>query len=230
MRHLLLAAAVLCVVSPVSPTLAAISAFWVPVASGNGTVGVQYPSAATNQDPTLLTMQTWDLRVNTDGNWARADLRATLPVGNFFYRVGQAISMPNPDTFPFNPRSEWFTYIRAISEDTKSNNLQIIGGFPPGANNPSNGNATSAVPGTLSVSWGDVMNDPPSPPDGYQIARLTFPLGMIPDILTVDQSTDFSKTSQVTPDSTTAIPEIPEPATLAFVTLVSLLARRSRSA
>src|SRR5688500_17897736 len=39
-------------------------------------------------------MQTWDLRVHTDGNWASARLRAVLPSGTFYRATSTGISMP----------------------------------------------------------------------------------------------------------------------------------------
>ena len=64
-----------------------ITAFWVPVASGDGSVGSMYPPAAVTApggDPALLGMQTWILKVATDGEWDSAGLRAVLPSGTFY--------------------------------------------------------------------------------------------------------------------------------------------------
>ena len=40
---------------------------------------VQISAAAIANDPVLANMQSWDLRVTTDGNWASAGLRLTRP-------------------------------------------------------------------------------------------------------------------------------------------------------
>lgn len=226
MRHLLLLAGLagLCTVSAAS---AGITAFWVPVASGDGSVGSMYPAAATKADPVLLGMQTWDLRATTDGNWSEAGLRAVLPSGTFYRRTSTGITKPEIITLD---RAFW-TYVTVPSYHHFSddhNPLNVLGGFPVGqpvSNGTSNG---LNIPGTFSCHWGDLTNDPPSPPERYQIARLTFPLGVVPDILTVDQNPSFSYTSQVVPNATTAIPEILEPTTLALVCCVSLLGFRAR--
>ncbi len=218
-----------------TPAFAAITAFWVPVASGDGSVGATYPAPAVTApagDPLLLGMQTWDLRVTTDGNWANAGLRATLPDGSLFYRRNSngtsdnGLFKPDSSGFPNNPNREFWSYLTAPVDDPEPFNIIISGGFPPGTNPPSNGNATSPVPGTFSASWNDLIFDPPSPPGGWQITRLTFPLGVRPDILTIDQNPDFSRTSQTNPDSTTAIPEIPEPRSLGLLVSAGLLALR----
>ncbi len=181
-----------------------------------------YPPAATGADPVLLSMQTWDLRVHSDGNWASAGLRAILQAGAFYRGTSSTITVP----VTTEPQREFWTYVTVPDPGGNGNNINILGGFPEGQ--PlSNGTGNGAnVPGTFSCQWGDLATDPPSPPVGYQIARLTFPLYVIPDVLTVDQDPNFSRTSQVTPDSTTAIPEIPEPAALGFISAAALLLMR----
>jgi hypothetical protein len=41
--------------------------------------------AAIAEDPTLAGMQSWDLKVTANGNWASAGLRAVLPDALTFY-------------------------------------------------------------------------------------------------------------------------------------------------
>ncbi len=204
---------------------AAITAFWQPIGSGNGSVGSMYPAAALTADPALANMQTWDLKVNTDGNWSSAGMRAVLPVGNTFYR-STSTGITKPEIITAN--REFWTYGAAPSDTGETNFINVLGGFPEG-DPVSNGTANGTnIPGVFSLSWGDLVNDPPSPPGGYQIARLTFPLGMLFDVS--NSGPNPSNTSQVNPDSTVTIPDIPEPATLGLLAGLGLVALRRRSA
>jgi hypothetical protein len=217
---------------------AAITAFWVPVASGDGSVGTTYPSrafTAPDGDPLLMGMQTWDLFVITDGDWASAGLRATLPVGSSFYRRypdgsgDTGFIRPLPNFYPIFPNLEFWSYIR-VPHDAGGPPFELAGGFPSPSQQPSNGSPASVSPGTFHVSWHDVISTPPSPPGGYQIARLTFPLGTVADVLTIDQSPTFSHTSQRLPELTAAIPDIPEPFTAPLLySAAILICRRHQS-
>jgi hypothetical protein len=99
----------------------------------------------------------------------------------------------------------------------------IFGGFPLSEPFSLGGSLVSAT-------WGDLVNDAPGT---YQIARLTFPLGVIPNVINIadvgPNPTLFSNTSQVTPDATVEIPDIPEPTTLPLVAAAGLLALRRRT-
>ena len=210
-----------------STSAAAITAFWVPVASGDGSVGSTYPAAATSGefgDPALLGMQTWDLRVTTTGDWSEAGLRAVLPSGTFYRGTNTGIIKPEVTV----PPREFWTYVTEPRDDVQFH-LIVVGGFPEGQP-VSNGTANGAnIAGTFSCQWLNLTNEPPSPPNGYQIARLTFPLGVTPDVLTSDQNpANFSRVLQTGPISTAAIPEMPEPNSLGLVCLVSWVLRRGR--
>jgi hypothetical protein len=199
---------------------AAITASWAPVASGDGSVGSMYPPAALappGGDPLLLGMQTWDLRVTTDGNWQFGGLRAALPNGEFYNHPLGSHTRPSPALVSAFPALQFDTYVTAPGDGVPGAGApSIFGGFPATEPFSMSGNV-------LSVSWGNTDIDSPG---SFPIARLTFPLGVIPDILTIDQNPDFSRTSQVMPDSTTAIPEIPEPAALYLVAAAGLFAMR----
>ncbi len=187
-------------------------------------MGSMYPGPALTADPALANMQTWDLRVTTDGNWASAGMRAVLPAGNTFYR-STSTGITKPEIITAN--REFWTYGAAPSDTGEVNFINVLGGFPEG--DPlSNGTANGTnIPGVFSLAWGDLVTDLPG---NYQIARLTFPLGVLFDVLTADQSPNFSKTSQVNPDSTVPIPDIPEPTSLSLLAVAGLLALRRRSA
>ncbi len=215
-----------------SPAHAAITAFWVPVASGDGSVGTLYPTAATGGefgDPVLLGMQTWDLRVITTGDWSEAGMRAELPSGSFYRGSNAGVTKP-VTALPGQARDFW-TYVSIPSDASPDpSNIIVPGGFPQGepvSNGTSNGDN---IPGVFSCRWMDLHVDLPSPVIGYQIGRLTFPLGVIPDVLTVDQNPSFSYTSQWLPNGTTAIPEIPEISTNCLLTgsLLFWLLRRGQ--
>jgi hypothetical protein len=198
---------------------AAITAFWVPVASGDGSVGSMYPAAAITDDPALLGMQTWDLQVSLDGNWTSAGMRATLANGTFYNHPQGGPVRPLIVSTLVYPALQFDTFVTAPTDvGVGAGSPMILGGFP-------SGEPLSIGGSVISVSWADVF---PEAPGSYPIARLTFPLGTIPDILTIDQNPEFSRTSQVMPDSTTAIPEIPEPTTLHFIGLLVALALSKR--
>ena len=199
---------------------AALTAAWVPVTISQ---------AAITADPTLATMQSWSLRsTNTDGHWASAGMRATLPAGGVFYQTpatrGGGDSHPNPAFFAVFPEVEFDTYISSARNQAGANAPAVLGAYPENDPPQSFGGATDAVPGRFSVSWGDPQATSGPVPGTYEIARLTFPQGMIPTILATSQS------SQVAPDQTINIPPIPEPASLGLLAAAGLLAIRRRSA
>ncbi len=199
-----------------SPALAQITAFWqqVPIT----------PQATAN-DPQLASMQCWDLMTTTSGDWHLAGMRAALPAGSLFYRH-QMGAFRKPPPVPGSPALAFTTYVSSPHEDGANNNTLLLGGW---LNEPmSLGDATSPNPGTFSISWGDQFVDLSGT---YQIARLTFPKGLLPDI---DNSsppvTNISFTAQVSPDFTTEIPDIPEPACLWIATLAVLRVPFTRQA
>jgi hypothetical protein len=177
-----------------------------------------YSAAVLSNDPQLQTMQTWDLRVTTSGNWASAGVRLTLPTGHFFYRNSVAgATKPNSAFFAIVPALEFTSYVTAPSDNGITGAPSILGFFPEAPGPGSIGDPTSALPGVFSISWGDIVNDPPG---NYQIMRFTFPLGVLPEIH------PGSNTSQVSPDSTAFL--IPEPAAMAGLVFAGTLLLRKR--
>jgi hypothetical protein len=117
--------------------------------------------------------------------------------------------------FPIFPALEYSTYVSAVADNGTNNATIVLGGFPEGQP-ASLGDAGSAIPGTLSFSYGDLMT---TAPGTYAIARFTFPQGLIPTMY------PFSQISTVNPD-VTILPWIPEPNSLCVVALAGLLALR----
>jgi hypothetical protein len=216
MRYLAASAAVLGLAA--STASAAITATWV-----RNTIT---PAAITN-DPLLANMQSWSLNVTTDGNWASAGLEAILPAGSTFYNPALGgNTRPNPAIVAAFPSIEFDTYVSAPA-DTGSGGAPAILGFFPEAPGTGDFGGTS---GRFSVSWGDLVEDAPGT---YQIARLTFPLGVIPNVRNLDpdpNQVNPSRTSQVNPASDVVIPDIPEPASLGLVAAAGLLGLRRRRA
>jgi hypothetical protein len=168
------------------------------------------PEAIAN-DPALANMQSWDLLSTTTGNWQTAGLKAALPAGSFFYRhpLG-GFKKPSPKAIAGNPALAFTPYVNTPNDDGLNNaNTLILGGFEEPL--PSIGDVTALLPGVFSVSWGDLVVDPPGT---YQIARLTFPQGMLPNI---EGNSPRPATSQVNPDGSTFIPNIPEPAGMSLL-------------
>ena len=217
MRYLAASAAVLGLAA--TSASAAITATWVPIAGQAG--GTPYPAAAFTNDPNLANQETWDLRVTTDGNWASAGMRAVLSSGQFYNHALGGNTRPNPAFFPIAPALEFDTYATAPGDTGASGAPSILGGFPEG-------DPVSMSGPVISVSWGDLVNDPPG---NYAIFRMTFPRGNLPNVININdvgQTGNFSRTSQVNPDSTAQIPDIPEPTTLGLVAAAGLLALRRR--
>lgn len=160
-------------------------------------------------------MQTWDLTITTDGDWASAGLRATMPPGLFFWQHflgGTTGPQYGPALFP---ALEFDTF--AADPAWYSGAPAVLGGFPENQPPPSDGGPSSAVPGVFSMSWGNLATDAPGT---YRVARLTFPQGVLPTIH------PLSNTSSVNPDSNTIIPQIPEPVTIGIVTAMLMLTHR----
>lgn len=219
MRYLMIECAlVLALATPGAS--AALTAFFVPVASGNGTVGAPYSAAVLRDEPVLRNFQTWDLRVSyTDGDWASAGLRMTLPDGFFFYKhLFGGFIKPNPLIIDAFPALHFTTYVTAPSGTGAGGAPVVLGGFPE-SEPVSIGDSSALLPGIFSLSWGDLVNDPPGI---YTISRVTFPLGMIPSIH------PLSNTSQVNPNSTAPIGNIPEPSCLLATAIVGLMLAKRR--
>ena len=189
-------------------------------------------------DGQLANMQSWSLQVtNTDGHWASAGLRAQLPAGNAFYNTpparGGGDTHPNPAFFPVFPELEFDTYVSSARNQLGANAPAILGAFPENDPPQSFGGPTDAIPGRFSVAWGDPQATSGPGPGTYEVVRLTFPSSVNPgdivvNINNVGQGGNWSRTSQVTPDATIEIPDIPEPASLGLVAAAGLLAIRRR--
>jgi hypothetical protein len=181
-------------------------------------------AAAIAADPALANMQSWSLRVtNTDGHWASAGVRMTLPAGNFFYQVpatrGGGDTHPNPAFFAVFPEVEFDTYVSSARNQAGQNAPAILGAFPEGDPPQSFGGATDPVPGRFSVSWGDPQATSGPGPGTYEILRFTFPNWLFPNV-------DLrSQTSQVAPDQTILI-IVPEPTALGLVAAAAMLVLR----
>lgn len=204
---------------------AALTAFW-----QKNTIT---PAAITN-DSTLANMQSWSLRItNTDGFWASAGVRATLPAGNTFYRnLNAGDFRPSIAQQTANPALTFTTYVTSPRQSPNSATTgapAVLGGYPEGL--PlSFGGPFDDIPGLFSVSYGDPSATAGPAPGNYEIARLTFPLGVIPFISNGTGGFAASQASQVVPDQTVTVPQIPEPGSLALVAAAGLLAIRRRTA
>ena len=137
--------------------------------------------------------------------------RTILPGSNRFYKNapgGQ--TRPSPAFFPLFPR--WSSRRTSPRRATPARACAplVLGGFPEGS--PiSLGDASAPLPGTFSMSWGDLVNDAPGT---YEIARLTFPQGVVPNVINIldtGPTGNYSNTSQVNPASTVEIPTSPSP-------------------
>ncbi len=198
------------------PAHAVITAFW-----QRTTIT---PQAIAN-DPQLAGMQCWDLVVTTTGNWLAAGMHADLPQGRTFYKhpLG-GFTEPDPALFVSSPALEFTTYATSPSDNGTNHSTIILGGHPQGSP-PSLGDPSSPIPGRFGLAWGNLLTDPPGT---HQIARLTFPIGVIADVIQFGP-TEPSATSQSNPDSTTIIPDIPEPGILVLLASLGFLTIRIRS-
>jgi hypothetical protein len=188
--------------------------------------------AAITADATLANMQSWSLNVTyTDGDWASAGLRATLPAGNTFYNPALGGSTkPAGALIAAFPNLAFDTYVTGPADPGGGapGAPSVLGGFP---NDPASfGGSGDAIPGTVSASWGDLTS---SAPGTYEIARLTFPSSVAPSAVVVEAD---SFTSQVNPDGIFNIPGLtggggttPEPATLGLLAIGGLLGLRRRA-
>jgi len=180
------------------------------------------PAAIAN-DPVLAGMQSWSLMTSYDvGKWSSAGVRATLPAGNFFYQHPQGSNVaPNSTALAMFPGVEFDTYVN----DPTGNTTTVLGGHPA-TPTASFGGSGDLIPGTFSVSWH-------GPPGGatqlgtFEIARLTFPLGVVPNVLQGPPSDSQSASFTVNPLQEAFVGQIPEPATIGLVALgAAPLARR----
>jgi hypothetical protein len=203
-----------------TPAVAQITAFWQQV-----TISPQ----AIADDAALANMQCWDLMTTTTGDWASAAMRASLPLGLTFYKhpLG-GLTRPDPAIFSSSPALEFTTYASSPS-DNGTNNTTFVAGGHPQSQPASIGDATAPTPGIFSMVWADFVVDLPGT---YQIARITFLQGAIVDVLnnTPTPVADPSLTAQVSPDSTTIIPDIPEPRAIGLLSAAVLLAIGTRPA
>jgi len=189
------------------------------------TTFVQIPisAAAKAADPTgfLNTATCWSLRAtNTEGHWVSAGLRMTLPAGSTFYNTspgrGGGDTRPNAALFPLFPDLEFDTYVSSPRNQVGSNAPAILGPFPENQPPQSFGGASDPIPGTFSVSWGDTDVTTGPGPGTWEIVRFTFPLGVVPTIY------PLSETSQVLPDRTVRIgATIPEPGAAGVLIVVA---------
>ena len=194
---------------------------------------VQIPisAAAIAADPSgfLNTARCFSLQVtNTDGHWASAGVRLTLPAGHVFYhtpasRLGGDFH-PNPAFFPLFPDLEYDTYVSSPRNQSGVNAPAVLGPFPENDPPQSFGGASDPVPGRFSVAWGDPSATTGPGPGTYEIARFVFHQSVLPEIH------PLSQTSQVSPDMTILI--VPEPAAagLLFASAAGILRRRGRCA
>ena len=173
---------------------AGISAFWFPVASGDGSLGATYPSAAVtgpNGDPQLLGMQTWDLPSSPT---------ATGPSPACAHAAEQPLLQPRPrwqrEPEPRAHRSVARARVRHVHHRAERRRFREVpcpsSAASPRANRSAWRAARSPFAGATSSTTRRVCT---------QIARLTYPLGTAPAFH------PQSFTSQVMPDSTVTAPE-----------------------
>ena len=182
--------------------------------------------AAIAADPALANMQSWSLMAtNTDGHWASAGVRLTLPAGYVFYQVPETRfggnTRPSAGLLGLFPDLEFDTYVSSARNQFGLNPPAILGPYPENDPPLSFGGATDPVPGRFSVSWGDPQAASGPGPGTYEILRITFPQS-------VNTPVGFVLTSQVAPDQTIGF-EVPwpEPAAMSvfFVVLAVATAR-----
>lgn len=145
-----------------------------------------------------------------------------LPEGSFFYKHALGgFRKPSPAAIAAAPALAFTPYVNTPNDNGLNNgNTFLLGGFED--EEMSIGDVTAPQPGVFSVLWGDVFVDRPGT---YQIVRLTFPQGMLPNIVNNDPR---PLTTQYNPYSFTFISDIPEPAALGLVGAACLLGIRRR--
>ncbi len=191
-------------------------------------VSVPISAAAIASDPTLVTQQTWSLRVTLDeGMWHVGSMRVSLPAGNVFYQhpLGNE-TRPSDAVVAVFPSLGHDTYVTSPREQTSGVAPHLVGAHPNGVGPPSLGGPLDPTPGVFSVSW--VMFNPslgPGPGD-YEIARLTFPASATATVLTSGQFPSY--TESFAPVQVVPIPPIPEPHAGAIVACAALMLRRGR--
>ncbi len=162
---------------------------------------VPISAQAIASDPLLASMQSWDLIVNVNdiGDWGSAGLRVDLASGLFYQpQTFNGNTRPTQSVINANPNVAYDTYVTGPEDNGTTGQPVILGGHP--ADPASFGGANDPLPGTFSVSWGDLFT---SAPGTYQIARLTFPQGI--QTLTLEGSF----VSQTEPFEAADIPAIP---------------------
>ena len=201
------------------PAHAVHTAFWVPR---------PISAAAVADDPALTSMQSFSLMVNYDvGRWASAGVRATLPAGNHFYQHPQGgDTVPNPTLVELFPGLAFDTYVTAPDQVF----TVVLGGYPASPPPASFGGPNDPIPGTFSVSWGRSMGGTPIT-GTFEIARLTFPIGVFPHIQQGPPETSQSISYTVVPDQKAFVGQVPEPAGAAALALCAAVAtlRRRRT-
>jgi hypothetical protein len=208
----MLVAAVLTALGLTSRAAAQITAFW-----QRATI----TPAAIAEVPALANMQSWDLLATTSGNWLSARMAARLPAGVTFYKhpLG-GLTRPDPSMFNSSPALQFTTYASAANDTGTNHTTLVLGSFLFNADPASIGDATSPLPGVFDMMWG---NSPPTAPPGtYQIARLTFPQGVLPEVI------GLSATTQLNPEADALIPQIPEPNLVSLLGAIALVLLRRR--
>jgi hypothetical protein len=173
-------------------------------------------------DPMLAGMQSWSVMAATDdGLWLSAGLRATLAPDVHFYRnLNGGSFRPSVAQQAAHPALAFHTY---VTIPVQLGGLPVIlGGYPDTSGQHSFGGLFDSIPGTFAVLWADAAGPSIHPPGTYEIARLTFPFGILPEIHPQSQA------SQVGPKQTVPIPTtVPEPAALTLATALLTLSRRA---
>lgn len=204
MNKFLLGAAVAATVGLSSTAFATMTAAWVNVSNENGGVGL--PAG----------FESWDLRITTTGN---SDWRsARIFTNGTFYQdpLGGNSGPGNSAFFPLVPSLRFDTY---VSSPAGAGSTIVLGGF----------NGTNELPpgqivfneSQLGIVWGDLVN---SPPGEYTLARVTFS-GPSPSFIgriSYGPIGDGSQTFHL------PIPVIPEPTSLALLSLGGLVLMRPR--
>ena len=170
-------------------------------------------------DPALAGMQSWSLMAgDTTGRWASVGLRGSLPQGLHFYNVptslGGGLFHPTAPAIALHPALAYDTYVSAPLNQTGSSAPALLGPFPENDPPMSFGGPSDAAPGRFSVAWGDPSGRQ-HPPETFEFARWTFPLGALPTIHPA------SVVWYSLPDRMVLVPTtLPEPATTHAVMIV----------